>query len=494
MTVLHLSRCVVSLLFFIRCVVGKYQVIQLTEFCRNGARTTSYKGSGSRFEETDSLEPNTLTPNGFRMQYLLGAYLNSSYPEIFSPSESKLIAPSDIEVFTSPRTVSQLSASSQMQGILVLGTGPKTTLPDDSPYVKVPYQDLSVTVSGDDALPFGMNLIGFDQQPVFYDMLFMSDLQRTCPQASRFLESNRWSRYQTYAYLLEDAKNTLNELGYTAALYTDQQEWNLEGIFQLTDQLISLQSYTGKLPENISESLFKELRLLSSLKTSLDLNDPDHIRLFTDSVARNILYSLRQKISYPNMTSSFRLFVGNQRGTFAHMLLFNLTSVGCQISALKGKPVSNCATSPDFASHFLYELLVDTKQDTDPNPSPKEYYVRVLFNGKVVKFCNSKEYCPFKEFSKLYEQIFFMDAEKKLELCGNPYDINKANTEMRQIIKPASVLIVIVGGSVILMMCTYLLFRQYSNADTDETRITKDEPNPSLNLTQTIEHSFLPIS
>ena len=72
---------------------------------------------------------------------------------------------------------------------------------------------------------------------------------------------------------------------------------------------------------------------------------------------------------------------------------------------------------PSYASMILLELYSTTSDNAD-SPNTAKYFVRMIYNGKVLQlpFCGSKkDLCDFESFSKYVKTVVPTDVAKQ---CG----------------------------------------------------------------------------
>lgn len=432
----------------------EYKVVQLTEYCRHGARTTWYTPN-LNLDLTQKYGIGTLTPNGMRMNYLLGAQLRKNYKDLFGTIDQNKLTFNDVEVYASAVARSQLSAVSQMTGLFPFGLGSEITTPGQEKYYNPPLADLSVKVEGNDALPkrfYPVPLIINDKNK---DVFFFGSYVGTCPLADAYSKEWDSAQYKKFDYLVQDLARELEEKGFSAKKMYGLDKWDIKQLALLSDEIITYENYHGKKYMDMSEDLFKKVFHAHNVKFTSEFNNSKICRMRADGVARSIIEGMDRVVNGKPGQKTFRLFSGHDTGTYSHILLLGLTNLECLIDKLQEKPVKGrCEYIPEFSSQFLYELAV--KED--------KYFVRALYNGKPFEVCEGKTYCPYEEFKTAFSAKLFMKPDEFLEFCGNQYLKAVAGQTPKTVYKPFTLWYIILVGSLLALILTGLIIWKYKKA------------------------------
>jgi hypothetical protein len=444
-----------------------FTVKHVAEYCRHGARTTWYSPN-LNLDLTQKLGTGALTPNGHRMQYLLGAQIRKNYESLFGPATplGNKLTFKDVEVFASDKARSQLSAISQMAGVLPFGLGGDVT-GQDAKWYTPPFANFSSTTEGTASLPERFYPVPLIVNHKDNDMLFFGDYGGSCPKAAQYGSNFEKQQYAKYDYLIADLHDELEKKGYSAQKLYNISKWDINRLALFSDEIITYENYHGKKYDDIEESLFEKVFLAHNVKFTSEFNDSKIVRMRSDAVARSIIAGMDKVVANSSDAKAFRLFSGHDTGTYAHMLLLGLTSLECLVNKTSGVPVTGrCEYIPDFASQFLYELVTNSKQ---------EYFVRVLFNGDAIEICNGKKYCPYAEFKKTFADKLYMDPEEFLQFCGNPYLLAAATNSTKTLIKPFKISLVLIIGSIIIAILAVMVALKYRQIKHHSYASTSDD-------------------
>lgn len=421
---IFIGVCLVSLLLTsINTFEDKdYEIVQINEYCRHGARTT-FKDQIHQ-DITSQYGVGILTPNGYRMHYLLGEQLKANYPSVFS-EDFKL---SDMSVLVSPVIRCQLSALSQIEGILGFGKGPSVSESSDAKSKEPPFENLTVEQpKTSDALPHLFQPIPFKTEGNYDDRVFLSNWTQTCPK-----------NYELFQKVI-DSVNNLNPLmnGLDAELKANgvdpmklygDKNWTMKRISSFGDEVVAYENYHGKDFPGITGKL-KVKFMLTFYTSFLGIFDhPDIADVMADKPARFILEGMTDFVE-GKKKKKFRLLSGHDTGLIAHLFKLKMTSVNCYKMKMQGKAwPEGCAEIPQFAANFIYEL--------QKRKSDSKYFVKVRYNSNVIEFCPGQTLCPFDTFKKIFEKTLFVDKEKFENLCTYKFDKRHRKIEEDEFLIP----------------------------------------------------------
>jgi len=422
-----------------------FQTVQISEFMRHGARTTWR--SVLNMPLTSQLGLGNLTSNGMRMHFLLGSQLRKNYPSIFSQSFTNF----DIDLFTSSNVRTISSLQSHMLGMFPLGVGEELTVDTNSKFAVPPFKGAQSALTNSSALPRAYRPLPYQILSLDQDYLFMPNMYAYCAKANQLVINQRQAIYSKYQPLFSDLSNQVAAAGYDSKKYVGTTEWSLDDLSQVHDEFNSYKNYFGKLPDGVSDELFKKLFQASNVNFPILQPDDRAKRALADGMARNVVQGMEDFIT-GKLKRKVRVFSGHDTGLYSHYLLLNLTDLQCNLDIFtKGQASRPCEESPEFASSFLYELNQKT--------GTQDYYVRTLLSGKPIVICDQNEqqyYCKYDLFKKTLSEKLFFDPDEFTSYCGNPLtDIYNKNNRSTTII---TVTLIILGLVLIATLtATYFL-------------------------------------
>src|SRR3990167_9273931 len=258
-----------------------YEIIQVTEFARHGARSSSRNILG--FKLPDDISPGALTANGMRMHYELGFQIRKKYPEIFNRQEA--LTPADIQIYSSPLSRCVESAAAQLMGLIPSDKYPHNlTVDSKSKYTLPPFGDLTADWNSTSALPFGYRPFPMTVKSTNIDLFFFSSPSIACPNAINKSTTFKRKRSDELRSLWKPVSDELISLGFDPKKLINMDEFNLLVIGSLYDEVKSYKYYWGKLPDQISESLFERMHKLASIEFSNFFESKEYLMLFTHEV------------------------------------------------------------------------------------------------------------------------------------------------------------------------------------------------------------------
>jgi Histidine phosphatase superfamily (branch 2) len=400
---------------------AEYEIVQVTEFVRHGARSSSRNILG--FVLPDNIQSGALTANGMRMHYELGIQIRKKYPEIFNRSES--LTPADLQIYSSPLPRCIESAISQLMGLIPSTQYPyNLTVESNSKYILPPFGEMVTDWNSAWALPSGYRPFPMIVKSTNIDLFFFSSPTVACPNAANISQIFKRNKSSELRKLWKPISDELVGLGFDPKKLLGMNEFTLSIIASLYDEIKSYKYYYGKLPDKISEDLFERLKRLANIDFSNYFESEKYVRLFTHEVSQEILAGF-ESASKQNSTKKsplFRLFSGHDSTLFAFNMAFNQTSHKCLVEKANGTTVTGkCLGLPEFASSWLFELR--------RQKSSGEYFVKILNDGVPVGgLCSNSSsgsvYCQYSEFIKLFRQeLEFKNSSTGdyIDYCGNQW-------------------------------------------------------------------------
>ena len=407
-----LAVTILAIVAMTNCQESDYEVVHISEYVRHGARTTFLDKMNYSF--TQIVGQGNLTANGMRMQYLLGKQLKEQYPGIFKDK----VGWDDVAIYTSSVGRAMTSAVSHLLGMFPLGVGDKITGGKKLPHrLLPPFEGLDVKFDEDDefALPKGFNPFPFNVKTPEIDLMFLPHITASCPNGNSYLNAKSLELHEKYNYLVSNLSKELEEAGWSARKIYQIQNFTIEKIGHLHDEMMSYLNYYGKLPSTMTQELYHKISMIANINLDLLYPDDTTKRLFSDGIARAIIKNMRSFI-YGSSMQKFILYSGHDLGIYSHMLQYGMTSLECHLrSFTDGHTEQGCESIPTYTTSFIYEL----------NMRDGEYFVRTLYNGKPFKICKQDKkshgyYCKFAEFENTIGDLLYFKGDLPT-FCGNPY-------------------------------------------------------------------------
>lgn len=166
----------------------------------------------------------------------------------------------------------------------------------------------------------------------------------------------------------------------------------------------------------MTDDHYLQLRMISSWYYNYRYYATDEfIKTYTTGISQELLTNIKKKIADPvNTKLKYLMFSGHDDNVFAFMRAYNLTNDQCMRQRYinhvdpKGDTGVNddasCLFLPGFAASLLWEL----------SEKSGKYYVRSLYNGVPVKFCQENEdefYCLMDNFEKTVKEKMIRDVD-----------------------------------------------------------------------------------
>jgi len=349
------------------------EVVMIAELWRHGARTPSTNKLGLKYVDEEG--KGHLTGNGVRMHYLLGSQIRSNYKDLFfrgsQSGNVSLVYSSDVE-----RTF--LSARAHLMGLF--------------------------PIQSEEHMIFTIQRSN--------DSLFVSGRKYSCPNQFEISHKNTSRLMREYFPSIEKLAMKIGEF-YPAEKYFQKKKFSLKSLRMLANELIYASSYYGRLMNNIDDDMMTGLKAVKGLYFIANKFSEDNlIKEYTTGISTNIISVFTSKIEqgkYSNI--KFLGFSGHDKNLLPFMLKLRLTSLECLKFGAEGTKLKGCNLFPEVASNLIWEL----------SKMKNEYYVRILYNGKVVRAsCSNPEdrdYCKYDDFKSMMYSSFILETNTMIRLC-----------------------------------------------------------------------------
>lgn len=429
------------------CVVSwvraELRLLQVTEYCRHGARTAKeYFPSGDNLEES-KLGNSKLIPSGFHQHYELGKALKQKYSTFLAN-----LTPQQVEISSSQSDRTMESAWSQLIGLLGSGAGPRITGTSPSSEIWLPaFSQISPSLASEDltALPNRSVVLALNVQEERTDHIFQpSEGKAVCPKASAQFSADRKVAYKEYINHpgVAAVRDLLNKKNFIVSkVFEGAEKWDVATIGAFFSEINGKRYFYGGDGQDGQDKLTSDeidkIEQIQALKFALMYRNETITRFRADKFMREVIQGfdrLKSNASDP-LNKKFRLFSGHDTGLYAVMQRLNLTNLSCTLEAIdKGSAPAGCELAPPYASNLILEFLADD--------AAGKYWVRGMFNSKPIKMCGSEQgYCEFEMFKVLMEQTLLLKPSEYKNLCGSTLEQtkdswNKANSKSQT--NPAS--------------------------------------------------------
>lgn len=298
--IICLIALIISLPQPVKASPAEYEPIMIVELFRHGARSTMY----NIFNETSITKQGLgeLTPTGMRQHYNLGILVKNQYPTLFRGNNP---TPFDYKVQTSYFNRTMQSAYSHLLGIYDIGSGPEliTVLPEfiEPPYKKINEGQISLNQSlknyALDQKVYPSKIFSIDWNN---DNLFMSKTSIVCPYAALMGNMTSASHQKEMNDLVYPTGQQLLLSGFDPIQLYGKQSFENQEISQFYDYARSYLFTYGKLPEKISDFLYKQLELIYSIWFYETFDYPGMRRVFANGFYKTVKEEFSKKISDPD--------------------------------------------------------------------------------------------------------------------------------------------------------------------------------------------------
>lgn len=380
-----------------------YEVIQITELVRHGARSTY--NSLLHTSLTSLLGQSELTPNGMLQHFILGKKLRRLYPQIFNDQTSNKEV--NIKVSPVPRCIQ--SSMSELFGLFPNGNNEK---PNDPENFSPVFSSIKSKVSQDYSNQYHHGPFTLQISNPEVDTLFSAHMPKVCPAAVKGRVDLYSALAAKYLPISNEISRDLRAAGFDSNSIVNATEFSLEQLTYVYDEAEGFRNYYGKLIDGISPELFTKLNIAANLYYTLWYGEENFERLITYKMAEEMLKQMEDRVN--GGVVKFNMYTGHNTNIHAFSILLGLSSVSCMEEAWQIKELpENCAPSPGYASSYIFEL----------NKKNGHFYVRTLLDGKPVKICQRQlagEYCDWETFKKTFSSKLFYQGGDFSKYCGNP--------------------------------------------------------------------------
>lgn len=361
--------------------------------------------------------PDALTPNGQRQHYTLGQQIREDYSSFFKGEAST----KDYVAYSAQSPASQSSARSHLYGLFpkfkintINMVGNDTRFPA---WEKIS-DNFELTST---SLPFGYKPSSLIIESEAYDTVFFPSLYKACPNAGREQVSESTGNMIMLEAVVKDFGNKLMKQGFTPQKYFDKQVWIPERLSIIYDSINSQYFTDNKLVALLKTEDLKSLQLISGMyKIAKHFPNELNLKVYTHNIAELMIESFTMG---PQQGRKYTLFSGLDKTLLAFMNSLKLTNFEC----LKDRFINDygdekCLNPPQFASNLLFVLTQNLKG---------EDYVKTVFNGKSVAFCDEveyAEYCPYEVFVKKAMGSLMLDSLSNF--CGDDEMVSPGTVEL----------------------------------------------------------------
>lgn len=386
----------------------------LIVYSRHGARTGKSFFPDKYDPAQAQIGRDELTPNGLRMHYVLGREIRKRYPSIFDNKDMPFDM-YNMSILASDMERTQMSALAQAYGILGADYKYQGQVSSDPAAWTPPFQGFNVEFAEkDQVVPFNIPLVPLKTVPYEHSALFISESNKqSCPGYKPIFDDNSNKLNAKYESKIGEVVQALEKTDIEPQKYYGKPKWALDFIAYLRSDSECYEYYYGFVPPRIPLETQEKMRRLHYLHFASQYNEPTVKDVASDPMAREIFDSLQSFIEDPKGKPVFKMYLGHDGGLLAHQLKFNLNSVECLEQELSGIEERNCDDTPGFASSFMYEI----------HYFGFKHYVKILWNGRPVRFClvdEADNLCEWSIFKKRYQEYFFMNEKKFDDICQNP--------------------------------------------------------------------------
>ena len=380
-----------GLIFALLCLAAVYADSPdlVIEIFRHGIRTPETPKYDSSWDDYGYGE---LTPAGMRQQYMLGAILKETYPDLLIPYK-----PSKIYVQATQENRTIVSALSQLYGIYN-GIGPNLT--DDYPVdlAVPPYNHTEVQaivnnlVNTSAAIPDSYYPIPVHSLPRASDIFLQSYLN--CPSANAYYyqQMNDSTVQAVYAELNDTIAN-LTALGLDIE---DEDDFD-----DLGDTVLGDYYNQVPLPGNISATSqeFKDLIFFTQWYEIYPTLGMDiQKKLFAGPFLHHVLDFFNQNRNN-TLALDFAFFAAKETMMSSLLSALGIMTPQCllenwQSQRANGTKPHPLCDYPNFAANLIFEYY---------NTSTP--YVQVKYDGQVMNLCNNKSTCTLDDFTAFINNV-----------------------------------------------------------------------------------------
>lgn len=365
-------------------------------------------------EHTYRIGRNRLTPNGYRMSYILGTQLSSEFNNFLGEP----IKPQEIQVFCASTLAAQSTANGfllgftrQLNSISTMDTPIMKEM--ETQYSKYPeFWRPEFTKDRFDH-PFPLTIESESE-----DLMFLPDLKNACPRAYKHIQSDAVAGQ----YVIEKHISSLSKLLYKKGIYPGtfgSNSWTSSSISDLYDILHSYEYETGILFSGIKEPLYHKLRkikTLNTMKTIQITKRQQDLKLFTHGIFSTISEAMSEIALDEDSKIKFQMFSSTGKSFLAFVMALEYSDFDCVLNNYEKSEESNrCVDFPDYASSITFQL--------SKSPISQKLFLRLRLNGQLMTFPKLSKYSVGQSFYKFDEFVDYLEErcikDDFEEFCGN---------------------------------------------------------------------------
>ena len=390
-----------------------YETVMVAEFFRHGART----GIGHTYlKEELKIGKGNLTFAGIRQHYILGAQTRENYPNLFKKTK---ITNKDYLLYssTSPRAI--ISGYSHLQGLYPEENDQNIQKNYPESFLRPKYNSkkFNVSVSFKSILPHNTMVFPIETNE---DLVFKKiDKKKFTAEIKKRKKLTTTKCLNQYCDKFKSTAEKLKKTKYDPKKLVGINEWNCLSIKKFYSIANNYQYLKGHHMPFITSELYIEMQKVYSLISNCQrLQHNQMSKLYITKIIKKIKDSFKKKIKQKNFELKYLMFSGHDDQMFPLLKNHKITNLDCIYKSYKTRKNkiklengNTCIIFPGFASSFLWEL--------NRNKNSNEWFVRILYNGKPIKFCkNNKDefYCPFKSWESLVNDEMILSEKEINEL------------------------------------------------------------------------------
>lgn len=356
---------------------------------------------------------NELLPNGERMQYLLGNQIQVLYSDILNEKTRR----NSIFLYSSERRTCQQSAIAHMMGIFPISD--RDTVIEGFEVLKdPPFEPITVDrLDSKNALPHKQKPFNLQVESEESDFLFLPNIGKLCPKFTAFTKQLfsklfRGLKAKDLEFVVLRLRKSLRHIEFFGKEIQEIQEDHLTAIYE---SAMAEYYYTGEALKRFNNESLDILNLAEGMRIlGKTLKVRKEVKIYNHHKLKTIIqqFDIVQNIS--NYNKKFMLMSTDTTNMLALLRAFNKTTYDCMSLRLRDKNLTetdNCLLTPKPASSLVMEMLFHSTR--------KEYFVRMLYNGKTLKVCDQGKlsFCPYKQWKKEMQEYYM--ADNYFDLCGN---------------------------------------------------------------------------
>lgn len=391
----YLSKILITVLLS-ASTLQEYTPVSVVQLIRPGASHISPKiikhETFKIDEEDEGHNHETLESNGVRMMYLLGAEMRERYKDIIgTPDQHR------VKVVSAHLDKSIQSSYSYLMGLFPPGTGRKFDTSKTYHMIEPPVPNFIASFKNESVLPQQITSYPIDILGSYRDNYFYTHTEYSCPG---YYKRALTRMQHEYAEDMHHIEEKIHEMGFDH-LYDGQTKAEINEAFLFLEAMLHVR---GQLPTNVTQELYTELRTFYSyLKSGIDFHEKEERGIFTSKISEKVIQYFEGAMSSDEFNPKFTLYTGTGHELFAFLDSLGLTSEECLKKSVKDHKFTAenplCELYPAQGSSLTFELSYN-------NPK-SNYYVRVMYNGKAFKVCESEEtdhYCTMSNFLEVVKK------------------------------------------------------------------------------------------